>query len=103
MKKLILLTAFVIVAGAAIGQSLQKGNLIGVHLMDAKFNPDVTYNQYKDFILNRYISEFEKVLQGDCNAFILEGIRGENKNEVGVIFVFKSEAARDKYYDEKIN
>ena len=32
--------------------------------------------------------------------YLLEGIRGESKNEIGLIYVFKSEAARDKYYNE---
>ena len=32
--------------------------------------------------------------------YLLEGIRGESKNEIGLIYVFKSEATRDKYYNE---
>jgi hypothetical protein len=31
--------------------------------------------------------------------FIMKGIRGENVNEIGMIFQFKDEAARDQSYN----
>ncbi len=49
MKKLILLAALVLVACTIFGQTLQKGNLVGVHVLDVIIQPDVTYNQWKDF------------------------------------------------------
>jgi hypothetical protein len=100
MKKLILLAAFLMVAGAIFGQTLQKGNLIGVHVMDLKLQPDVTYNQWKDFYLNTVIPKNEELTQGDLKIYLIEGIRGENKNEIGIIYLFKSEAVRDKYMND---
>ena len=100
MKKLILLAAFVIVAGTTFGQTLQKGNLIGVHVIDVTIQPDVTYNQWKDFYVNKLIPKMNEAYQNDAKVFLLEGIRGESKNEIGLIFVFKSGEARDKYFNE---
>ena len=99
MKKLFITAAFILLAGVAFGQSLQKGNLVGVHIGDLILQPDVTYNQWKDFMINKYIPKMEDVF-GDAKMYLLEGIRGESKNEIGLIYVFKSEAARDKYYNE---
>jgi hypothetical protein len=78
------------------GQTIQKGNLVGVHIVDLKLYPDVTYNQWKEAMHN-WINKYEELLQGDAKVFLVEGIRGESKNEIGLIYLFKSASARDKY------
>ena len=100
MKKFIIAAAFILLTGIVFGQALQKGNLVGVHNVDLVLQPDVTYNQWKDFMINKYIPKLEEVSQGDWTIYLLEGIRGENKNEIGLIYIVKSEAARDKYYND---
>lgn len=80
-------------------QTLQKGNLVGVHLVDLKLYPDVTYNQWKETMLI-WIKKYEELMQGDVKVFLVEGVRGESKNEIGLIYVFKSESARNKYYKD---
>lgn len=100
MKKLIIAAAFILLAGVAFGQTLQKGNLVGVHANDIILQPDVTYNQWKDFMLNKFIPKVNEVFQGDAKMYLLEWIRGESKNEIGTIFIYKSEAARDKYHND---
>ena len=100
MKKFIIAAAFILLTGIVFGQPLQKGKLVGVHIVDLVLQPDVTYNQWKDFMINKYIPKLEEVSQGDWTIYLLEGIRGENKNEIGLIYIVKSEAARDKYYND---
>ena len=100
MKKLIIAAAFILLTGIVFGQPLQKGNLVGVHIVDLVLQPDVTYNQWKDFMINKYIPKLEEASEGDWAIYLLEGIRGENKNEIGLIYIVKSEAARDKYYND---
>jgi len=98
MKKLILTAAFIIVAGATFGQTFQKGNLIGHHVGIIILDPDVTYNQYKDFYLNKYIPAFNKQFQGDIKLYHAEGDRGDDENCVSDFIVFKSVEVRDKYF-----
>ena len=100
MKKFIIAAAFILLTGIVFGQPLQKGNLVGVHVVDLVLQPDVTYNQWKDFMINKYIPKLEEASEGDWAIYLLEGIRGENKNEIGLIYIVKSEAARDKYYND---
>ena len=100
MKKFIIAAAFILLTGIVFGQALQKGNLVGLHNVDLVLQPDVTYNQWKDFMINKYIPKLEEVSQGDWAIYLLEGIRGENKNKIGLIYIVKSEAARDKYYND---
>lgn len=100
MKKVILLAAIVIVAGAAMGQTFQKGNLVGNHVGTIMLDPDVTYNQYKDFVINKYIPVFEKQFKGEMKLYFAEGDRGDDVNGVSFLIVCKSVEARDKYFSQ---
>ena len=102
MKKLILTAALILlVVGTTFGQTLQKGSLVGFHVGTIILDPDVTYNQYKDFYLNKYIPEFEKQFQGDIKMYSAEGDRGDDENCGSMILVFKSVEIRDKYFKQE--
>ena len=51
MKKLLLLIVLGLVATVAFGQALQKGNLLRIHYLTVDLDPDVTMNQYLDFVI----------------------------------------------------
>jgi len=101
MKKLIFLVAFLVMAGAIFGQTLQKGNVIGMHVGTMILDPNVTYNQFKDFWINKYIPEWDKQLQGDIKLVLAEGDRGADVNCISVMYVFKSVEVRDKYFSKE--
>lgn len=94
-----MLVSVLFLALAITGQTLQKGNLIGMHVSKLVLQPDVTYNQWKDFMLNKYMPKGSELDQ-DVKVFLLEGKRGENENGVALLYVFKTEAARDKYFNK---
>jgi hypothetical protein len=83
-------------------QVLQKGNLLGAHLIKPRLQPDVTMNQYLGFITEEYAPEFEKHMKG-WKIFILKGDRGENKNEYLWLYWIESLDARDRYLDSEGN
>ena len=100
MKKLILTAAFIfLLMGVMFGQPLQKGNLIGTHVSTVDLKPDVTMEQFQQFFISKVIPEIEKHYPG-WKAYSVKGIRGENENSIGAIYVIKSEEHRDKYYNE---
>jgi len=99
MKKLILTAALILVVGTTFGQTLQKGNLLGHHVMTINLDPDVTMNQLIDFYVTKYIPEFEKNFPG-VKLYLAKGIRGENENNYASISLFESVEDRDKYYNE---
>ena len=99
MKKLILLAAFIIVAGATFGQTLQKGNSICPYVMTINLDPDVTMNQFIDFLVNKAIPEWDKHFPG-VKSYIAKGIRGENKNNFAVISFSESVEISNKYFNE---
>ena len=100
MKKLILTAAFIfLLVGVTFGQSLQKGNLICTHVLTVDLKPDVTMEQVQEFYISKAIPAFEKHYSG-WKGYLVKGIRGENENSIGIIWVIKSEEHRDKYYNE---
>lgn len=99
MKNLILTAALILVFGTTFGQMLQKGNLVGVHHLTVNLDPDVNMNQFKDFYVNKVIPEYEKHITG-TKAYLLKGIRGENINSLGIIWIFETEGDRNKYFNE---
>lgn len=98
MKKLFIISVLLLIAGFAIGQALQRGNLIGVHTMTVELKPGVTMDQYIDFFNAKTKPAWEKAMPG-ITIFGMKGIRGEHKNEFGVLVQYKDEAARDKSYN----
>jgi len=100
MKKLLLTAAvLLLLAGTTFGQTLQKGNLLGFHVTTVDLKPAVTIEQYQEFFISKVIPEIEKNYPG-WKAYSVKGIRGENENSFGVIYVIKSEEHRDKYFNE---
>lgn len=99
MKKLILTAALILVVGTTFGQTFQKGNFVGLHVMTITLNPDATMNQFMDFFANKAGPEFEKNFPG-IKTYIAKGIRGENENSFGLFYIADSVEDRDKYWNE---
>ena len=98
MRKLLVVTALLLFAGIAFGQTLMKGNLIGVHVMSVELKPDATMDQFIDLFNKKGKPAWENAHKG-VKIFLMKGLRGENVNEIGTIFQFKDEAARDQSYN----
>ena len=99
MKKLLVLTALILFSGISNSQTLEKGNLIGFHVLTINLNPNVTMDQFQDVFFNKLIPDFEKHFPGLKN-YSAKGIRGENVNGYAWIVLFESEEIRNKYFNE---
>lgn len=99
MKNLLIIAILGLAVFAANGQSLQKGNLVGMHVITLKLNPNFTDQQAMDLFINKYIPAAEENYPG-VKVYLVKGIRGENENRIGEISVFESEALRDKYFNK---
>lgn len=97
MKKIFLSITLVLFALMLSGQTLQKGQVIGFHVITPDLNPDVTFNQWKDFAMDKYMPVFNKEFEGEITVYWLSGERGKYENSVAFMIVFKSLEVRDKY------
>jgi hypothetical protein len=98
MKKLILIAASILIAGITYGQSIQKGTLIGTHVMTVTLMPGVTMEKYMELFKTKLIPEMEKN-EATWKVYLLKGVRGESNNSFGLLYVIKSAKDRDKYYN----
>ena len=97
MKKLIIAATIILLAGVAVGQTLQKGNTVSVHSLTITLEPDVTMAQYVD-IINKSIPEWEKALPG-LELFLMKGLNKENENTYALIFLYESLKDFNKYWN----
>ncbi len=100
MRKLLVITALLLFAGIAFGQTLQKGGSIGLHVFPIELAPDVTMDQCLDFLINKYVPEMEKHYKG-LKVNILKGVRGVHETKIALMTYFDSEEARDRYWPEE--
>jgi hypothetical protein len=100
MKRLIFSVTIILFVGALNGQVMQKGSLLGFHVVDEpSLNAGVTIKQFEDFYYNKYIPEFLKLFT-ELEVIPLKGLRGEHVDKVGMIIVMKNEKVRDMYWNE---
>ncbi len=97
MRKLLVITALLLFAGIAFGQTLTKGSVMSVHNYSLTLQPDVTMNQFLEFWTNKVIPEIEKVWPGG-KEIVMMGDRGKHKYEFAAILYFESVEQRDKLF-----
>jgi hypothetical protein len=95
MRKLMVVTALVLFAGIASGQTLQKGGTVAIHENTITLDPDVPMNQYMDFVINKYIPELNKAFEG-VTFFMLKGDRGEHEKWFTMLVYCESINVRNK-------
>jgi hypothetical protein len=98
-KIALLFFAFLAVSFASNAQTFKKGSLIGIHSGTLKLAPNVTMKQYVDFFHSTLQPLMEKEFQ--CKLILIQSVRGKNKNQTGFIWLFDSDAARNKIYQSE--
>ena len=78
---------------------LNKGNLVGVHVVKVDLKPGVTMDQYIEFLNKKLKPAWEKADKGR-EVSLLKAIRGEHDKEFGMLVIYKDEAARNRHYNE---
>jgi hypothetical protein len=96
MKNLFILCALILFSANTFAVSLPKGSLIGIHNVSLKLKGSTTQAQYLAAFKSKWIPAASKAF--DCEVHVLNHVRGKSDNKIGLLFIYKSAAARDKYY-----
>ena len=99
MKKLLIITALVLFAGVAYGQTLKKGTVIAMRNYTFTLLPGVTMDQVEDFWINKYNPMLNKAYPG-VTWFLIKGERGELKNEFAELVYIESLDLRNKLWPD---
>lgn len=100
MRKLTLIATLLLIACFAIGQGLQKGNLIGVHHYTLTPKEGYTLKEVIKFYAEEYCPAYSKAFPG-IDVYFTEVDRGEFKGQFGIIYLCESKKVRDKYWPDK--
>jgi hypothetical protein len=99
MKKLLFVTALLLFAGIAFGQTLKKGAILGIYETTITLKTDVTMDQLLDFLTNKWYPEINKLTEGEgVTFFLLQGDRGENTGNIAWGIYCESEEVRNTYW-----
>ena len=71
---------------------------MGLHVAQIKLQPGVTMDQFVQHYRETVIPEFAKTYP-DVQLYLIKGARGEQKNSVGLIYLFESDEVRNKYFN----
>ena len=97
MKAAFFLLLFVTGAKLSSAQSLRQGNLVGLHTIEVTLSSGHTMDEFRSFFVSRVLPEYEKQWMG-LRGYLVKSVRGEYKNQFAIVWVFESEAARDRYF-----
>ncbi|PWT76584.1 MAG: hypothetical protein C5B59_06245 [Bacteroidetes bacterium] len=97
MKKGLFFLAFALLGISSFAQNLNKGNLIGLHNTTIDLKPGVTMGDYVKFFTTKVIPAYDKAFPG-MKTYLIKSVRGQDSSSMGVIFMFNSEADRNKYF-----
>ncbi len=97
LKTLFIIIAVIFLTAAVHGQSLKRGNIIGIHEWKITLNGNVTRDQFEKFMLEEYIPALEKKCPG-LNVILMKGERGNIRCDYGIIFHFKTLESRNEWF-----
>jgi hypothetical protein len=98
MKRLILFTVLIFAISLTHGQNLQKGNLVGTHVMTVTLQPGVTMDQFMEVFKSKVLPVYN--IDPDWNVYLVKSIRGNvSKDSFGLIHIVKSDQVRDRFYN----
>ena len=98
MRKLLLISALLLFAGIAFGQTLKKGGILMVHEWQVTVD-DTTAKQMQEYWEKNLIPLANKFFP-EAETYIVKGIGAVNQNAIGSAWYYKSMDDLRKYFNE---
>lgn len=98
MKKGLFFLAFALTGMLCFGQTLHKGNLLGLHISTPDLKQGVTMEEYTKFFTSKVIPAYDKAFPG-MKTYLIKSLHGQDSARMGAIYMFNSEADRNKYFN----
>jgi len=80
------------------GQGLERGNLIGVHLVTVNLKPNATMEGFTKFYVERVLPEYEKTWPG-LKGYLLKSFFSDSKNKFAIVWLFKTVEDRNRNFN----
>ncbi|MEX6689118.1 hypothetical protein QTN47_16535 [Danxiaibacter flavus] len=97
MKKAVITLICALFSFHSFSQSLQKGNLVGLHTFSPTLKDGVTMEDFAKFVTTKAIPVYEDAFPG-MKMYFIRSLRGKDSSSLGIIYMFKTESDRNKYF-----
>ena len=97
-KGWIVLIVGLLAASPSWGQGLEPGNLLGIPMVTVTLKPGATMDEFKNFYVHQVLPEYEKNWPG-LKGYFLKSFASDSKNKFAIIWLFKTEADRNRNFD----
>ncbi|WP_347159033.1 hypothetical protein [Pontibacter chitinilyticus] len=98
MKKGLFTFAFALMCIFSFGQTLPEGSLISVHPFTPTLKEGVSMENFVNFYKTKVIPAYENAFPG-VKMYVSKRLRGQDSSSVGIVFIFDTEANRNKYFN----
>ncbi len=86
------------ISGVSQAQGLQRGNLIGIHVITVTLNPNATMDDFKNFYVREVLPEYEKNWPG-LKGYLLKSFFSDAQNKFAIVWLFKTEEHRNRNFN----
>lgn len=98
VKRCIVLIIGLLVSGPCWGQRLERGNLIGVHVVTVNLKPTASMEDFTKFYVDHVLPEYEKNWPG-LKGYLLRSFFSDSKNKFAIVWLFKTVEDRNRYFN----
>ena len=98
LNRLLLVCAVSFAPMPSLAQRLERGNLIGVHLITPDLRPNVTIDEFASAYVRDVLPEYEKNWPG-LKGYVLKAFFRDSKNQLAVVWLFKTVEDRNRNFD----
>src|SRR5215813_14340509 len=97
-KRMLILITLFLIANLSHAQGLEKGNLIGVHVVTVNLKPNATMDEFTKFYVEHVLPEYEKNWPG-LKGYLLKSFFSDSKNKFAIIWLFKTVEDRNRNFN----
>ena len=98
LKRIVIIAAIFLIPAIYDAQELERGSLIGVHVVTVNLKPNVTIEDFIKFYVEHVLPEYEKNWPG-LKGYLLKSFFSDSKNKFAIVWLFKTVEDRNRNFN----
>lgn len=98
LKRMVIIAAIFLIPAICHAQGLERGSLIGVHVVTVNLKPNVTIEDFIKFYVEHVLPEYEKNWPG-LKGYLLKSFFSDSKNKFAIVWLFKTVEDRNRNFN----
>ena len=99
LRRIVLLLAmWGLTSTVTLAQGLERGNLVSIHVVTAKLEPNVTLDDFARAYVRDVLPEYEKNWPG-LKGYVMRSFFHDSKNQLAIVWLFNTVEDRNRNFD----